>query len=81
MVALFTLALLDAAARYVTSRHRVAGWSITLALCPCLVTVALVVHLEPAAFLAVPWAIAASLNIRAARRDQAPAALSDTPAE
>lgn len=71
MTALFALLLVDAGARYVMCRRQVAGWWISLVVAPCWALAALLEHYEPAAFLALPWAIAALLNIRAARRDRA----------
>ncbi len=68
MAALFALLLVDAAARYVMCRRQTAGWWISLAVCPLWVPAALYAGYRPAAFLALPWAIAAALNIRAARR-------------
>lgn len=71
MLGLFVLLLVDAAARYVMARDRVAGWWMSLGVCPCWVAAALAADLAPAAFLALPWAIAAALNIRSSRRVRA----------
>jgi hypothetical protein len=71
LITLFALLLVDAAARYVMARDRVTGWWISLAVCPCWAAAALLGGLEPAAFLALPWAIAAALNLRTSRRVRA----------
>lgn len=71
MSLLLALLLVDAGARYVMSRRQVAGWWVSLAVCPCWAAAAVLAHYAPAAFLALPWAIAAALNIRAGRRARA----------
>ncbi len=71
MLGLFVLLLVDAAGRYVMARDRVAGWCISLGVCPCWVAAAIAADLAPAAFLALPWALAAALNIRTSRRVRA----------
>ncbi len=73
MAALFALLVVDAAARYVMGRRQSAGWWISLFVCPAWAITALVSDVPYAAYLALPWSIAALINIRQARRDQAPA--------
>lgn len=73
MTALFLLLVVDAAGRYVMARRQSAGWWISLLVCPAWAITALVSDVPYAAFLALPWSIAAVINIRQARRDRRPA--------
>lgn len=73
MTALFALLVVDAAARYVMARRQSAGWWISLYVCPVWAITALLSDVPYASFLALPWSIAALINIRQARRDRAPA--------
>lgn len=72
MTVLFVLLVVDAAARYVMARNQTAGWWISLAVCPAWAVVALAGPVPYVAYLALPWSIAAMINIRRARREHHP---------
>jgi len=78
--ALFGLLVVDAAARYVMARNQVFGWRVSLLVCPFWVAATVLGGYPWAAFLALPWAIAAAINIRRAKRARAQAAAAAAPA-